>query len=130
VQLRRPTHRGFGEGGVAAQIAKHDDDLASMAFEDLLVTVRDDEFGKLRREKALQSSDATQFVNLGGDTRLQIAVQLPDLLGALPQLAQQSRVFHRDDCLRCEILDQRDLLVGEWKSLVQLGFSGVSTPFG
>src|ERR1700757_852886 len=28
---------GLGERGVAAQIAKHDDDLAAMAFEDLLV---------------------------------------------------------------------------------------------
>ena len=73
----------FGEGGVAAQIAEHDDDLAAMAFEDLLVALRDDQFGKLRREKALQPSDPAQFVNLLGDPRLQIAVQLPDLLGAL-----------------------------------------------
>ena len=35
---------GFGEGGVAAQIAEHDDDFAAMAFEDFLVTLRDDEF--------------------------------------------------------------------------------------
>src|SRR5215472_10724713 len=32
----------LGEGGVTAQIAKHDDDLAVMAFEDFLVAVRDD----------------------------------------------------------------------------------------
>ena len=75
-----------------------------MAFEDLLVALRDDQFGKLRREKALQPSDATQFVNLGGDPRLQIAVQLPDLLGALPQFAEQPRVLHRDDRLRGEVL--------------------------
>jgi len=66
--------------------------------------VRDDQFGKLRREKAFQPSDPAQFVNLGGDTRLQIAVQLPDLLGALPQLAQQPRILHRDDRLGGEIL--------------------------
>ena len=35
----------FGEGGVAAQIAEHDDDFAAMAFEDFLVTLRDDQFG-------------------------------------------------------------------------------------
>ena len=60
-----------------------------MTFQDLLVTLRDDEFGQLRSEKALQPSDAAQFVNLLGDPRLQIAVQLPNLLGALAQLAKQ-----------------------------------------
>jgi hypothetical protein len=30
---------GFGEGGVAAEIAKCDDDLAPMAFEDLLIAL-------------------------------------------------------------------------------------------
>ena len=84
-----------------------------MAFEDLLVTLRDDEFSKLRREKALQPSDAAQFVNLLGDPRLQIAVQLPDLLGALAQFAQQPRVLHRDDRLGCKVLQQRNLLVRE-----------------
>jgi len=29
--------RGLGKGGVAAQIAEYDDDLAAMAFEDLFV---------------------------------------------------------------------------------------------
>src|SRR6516165_344791 len=33
---------GLGEGGVAAQIAKYDDDLAAMAFEDFFVALRDD----------------------------------------------------------------------------------------
>ena len=32
----------LGEGRIAAQIAEHDDDLAAMAFEDLLVALRDD----------------------------------------------------------------------------------------
>jgi hypothetical protein len=33
---------GLGEGGAAAEIAEHDDDLLTMAFEDLLVALRDD----------------------------------------------------------------------------------------
>jgi hypothetical protein len=95
---------GFGEGGVAAQIAKHDDDFAAVALQDFLVTLRDDQFGSLWSEKAFQPSDSTQFVNLLGHPRLQIAVQLPDLLGALPQFAQQPRVLHRDDRLSGEVL--------------------------
>ena len=30
---------GLGEGGVAPQIAKHDDDLPSVAFQDLFVAL-------------------------------------------------------------------------------------------
>src|SRR5262249_15619758 len=41
----------LSKGGVTAQVAEHDDDLAAVAFEDFLVTLRDDEFGKLRRQK-------------------------------------------------------------------------------
>ena len=48
---------GLGKGGVAAQIAEHDDDLAAVAFEDLLVALRDDQLGELRREEPLQSPD-------------------------------------------------------------------------
>jgi len=33
---------GLGEGGVAAQIAEYDDDLAAVTFENLLVALRDD----------------------------------------------------------------------------------------
>ena len=33
--------------------------------------------------------------------------------GALAQFAQEPRVLHRDDRLRGEVLQQRDLLVGE-----------------
>src|SRR5262249_52802695 len=36
---------GLGEGGVAAEVAEHDDDLAAMTFEYLLVTLRDDQLG-------------------------------------------------------------------------------------
>src|SRR5262249_25749405 len=62
---------GLGEGGVAAQIAEHDDDLAAMAFEDLLVALRDDQFGQLGREKPLQSPNAPQFLDLLDDPRLE-----------------------------------------------------------
>src|SRR5438105_45604 len=44
---------GLGKDRVAAQVAEHDDDLAAMAFEDLLVVLRDDEFSRLRREKSV-----------------------------------------------------------------------------
>jgi hypothetical protein len=49
---------GFGKRGVASQVAKYDDDFAAMAFEDLLVALRDDQLSKLGREEPLQSSDA------------------------------------------------------------------------
>ena len=42
---------GLGEGGVASQIAEHDDDLAAVRFEDFLVALRDDQFGQLRGEE-------------------------------------------------------------------------------
>ena len=104
---------GLGEGGVAAQIAEHDDDLAAMAFEDFLVALRDDQLGKLRREKPLQPPDPAQLLDLLGDPRFEPAVEFGDLLGALAQFAQQPRVLHRDHRLRREILQQRDLLVGK-----------------
>ena len=84
-----------------------------MAFEDLFVALRDDHFGKLRREEALQPPDPAQLLNLLGDPRFKAAVQLRHLLVALAQFAEQPRVLHRDHGLRGEILEQRDLLVGE-----------------
>ena len=36
-----------------------------------------------------------------------------EIAGALAQFAEQPRVLHRDDRLRREVLQQRDLLVGE-----------------
>ena len=101
---------GLSERGVAAQIAEHDDDLAAMAFEDLLVALRDNQLGKLRRQEALQPPDPTQLLDLLGDPRFEPAVEFCDLLGALAQFAQQPRVFHRDHRLRREVLQQRDLL--------------------
>ena len=43
-----------------------------MAFEDLLVALRDDQFGKLRREEPLQPPDAPQLLDLLGDPPLNI----------------------------------------------------------
>ena len=45
-----------------------------MAFEDFLVPVRDNQFGKLRGEKPLQSPDAAQFIDLLGNPRFETAV--------------------------------------------------------
>ena len=61
---------GFCKGGVAAQIAEHDDNVAAMTFEDLLVPVRDDQLGKLRREEPLQPPNAPQLLDLLGERRL------------------------------------------------------------
>ena len=55
---------GLSEGGVAAQIAEHDDDLAAMAFQDFLIALRDDQFGELRCKEPFQSSDPAQLVDL------------------------------------------------------------------
>jgi hypothetical protein len=94
-------------------IAEHDDDLAAMAFEDLLVASRDDEFGKLRCEKPFQPPNPPEFFDLFSDPRLQTAVQFRHFVGPLAQFAQQPCVLHRDHRLRGEVLQQGDLLVGE-----------------
>src|SRR5215469_11050635 len=101
-----------GEGGVAAQVTEHDDDLAAMAFEDFLVTVRDDQFGKLWREKSLQPPDPSQFIDLVRDPRFETTVKFCHFIGALTQFAKEARIFHRDDGLRSKIFEKRDLLVG------------------
>jgi hypothetical protein len=64
----------LGKRGVAAQIAKHDDDLTAMAFEDFLVALRDNQFGKLRREKPLQPPDPPQLLDLFRDPRFETTV--------------------------------------------------------
>src|SRR5215469_10791650 len=61
---------GLGEGGVTAQIAEHDNDLAPVAFEDALLTLCDDHLGQLRCEKAFQPSYPAEFLNLLRDPRL------------------------------------------------------------
>jgi len=79
-----------------------------MAFENLFVTLRDDEFGELWREEPLQPPDPPQFLDLFGDPRFEAAVQLRHLVGALTQFAQQPRVLYGDHRLGCEVLQQRD----------------------
>src|SRR6516164_5243362 len=109
------------EGGVAAQVAEHDDNLAAMAFEDFFITVRDDQFGELGREKPLQPPDPAQLFDLFGDACLKSPVEFCDLLGALAQFAEQPRVLHRNDRLRRKILQQRNLLVGEGTNFLPNG---------
>ena len=48
---------GLGKGGVAAQIAEHDDDVAAVAFENFFIALRDDQLSKLRCQKPLQPPD-------------------------------------------------------------------------
>src|SRR5215472_3540009 len=84
-----------------------------MAFEDLFVALRDDQFGKLRCQEPLQPPDAPQFLDLLRDPHLQAPIQLGYLFGALPQFAQQPRILHCDHRLRGEVLQQGDLLFGK-----------------
>ena len=44
--------------------------------------------------------------------------RLAQIVGALAQLVEQAGVLDGDDRLRGEILDQLDLLVGEWADLL------------
>ena len=78
----------LGEGGVAAQIAEHDIDFAAMAFEYFLIALRDDQFGQLWCEEALQPPDAAQFIDLLGDTSFETAIEFCHLVGALAQFAE------------------------------------------
>src|SRR5205085_8488686 len=107
----------FGEGGVAAQVAEHDDDFAAMAFEDLLVTLRDDQLRQLWCQESFQAPDPAQLTDLLRNPRFETAVEFGYFLGALAQLVEQPSVLHRDDRLRGKVLQQGDLLVGEWAHL-------------
>src|SRR5215831_14152084 len=79
---------GLSKGGVAAQIAEYDYDLAAVALQDSLVSLRDNKFGKLRCEKALQPSHPSQLLDLLGYARLQFAVPSSDLIAAVAKLGQ------------------------------------------
>src|SRR5256885_1266919 len=48
------------------------------------------------------------------------AVARSQFVGAFAQFAEQPRVLDRDDRLRREILQQRDLLVSEWANLLAI----------
>ena len=80
--------------------------------------LRDNQFGELRRQKPFQLADPFEFAELRGDAVLQFAVPRRDLVGAGAQFAEQPRILHRDHCLRREILQQRDLLVGKRPNLL------------
>jgi hypothetical protein len=105
---------GLGEGGVAAQIAEHDDDLSAMAFQEFFIALGDDQFGELRCEKPLQPSDPAQLFNLLRDPRLKSAVQVRDFAGALAQFSQEAGVLHCQHGLGGKCLQLPDLLIGEW----------------
>src|SRR5207237_525808 len=91
-----------------------------MAFEDIIVALRDDEFGQLRREEAFEATDPAQFLNLVGNPRFEASVEFGDLFGALAQFAEEPRVLHGDDRLLREVLQQRDLLIAEWPHLLAI----------
>ena len=55
---------GLGEGGKAAQVAEHDDDVAAMGFKDVFIAPGDDQFRQLRRQKPPQLSDPLEFRDL------------------------------------------------------------------
>jgi len=80
--------------------------------------LRDDELGELWREKPFQPPDPAQLLDLFRDPRFEATVQFGDLLGPLPQFAEQPRIFNRDDRLIGEGLKQCDLLVAEWPHLL------------
>ena len=52
-------------------------------------------------------------LELLGDACLKPTIQFCHLVGALTQFAQQPRILHRNDRLRREVLQQRDLIVTE-----------------
>src|SRR5205814_8677515 len=66
---------GFGEGGVAAQVAKHDDNLAPVAFEDFFVALRHDQLRKLRCQETLEPPDPSQLFDLLGDARFETTIE-------------------------------------------------------
>ena len=59
-----------------------------------------------RREVAGRGIDDLQYLGCGGL-----------LLQCLARLGQEPRILHRNDRLRGEVLQQRDLLVGKWPYL-------------
>src|SRR5262245_55304995 len=111
---------GLGEGGVAAKIAEHDNDFTAMTLQNLFVALRDDPFGKLWSKEALQPPNPAQLLNLLCDPRFQVAVQAGNLLVALAQFVQQPRIFHSDDGLRREVLEQCDLFLAERSHLLAI----------
>src|ERR1700732_725014 len=75
------------------------------------MALRDDEVGELWRQEPAQFAGPPDPGEFPRDPRLQLAVPAGNLLGTLAQFAQQPRVLDRDNRLRGEVLQQRDLLV-------------------
>ena len=58
---------GLGKGGKAAHVAKQDDDVAPVAFEDRLAAGSNDRLRELRRQKPLQPADPLDLADLRRD---------------------------------------------------------------
>ena len=82
-----------------------------MTFELLFGSGRDNQIGHLRRKETSQSPHALDFADLVGDAPFELLVQLVELI-------EQPCILDGDHGLRCEILHQLDLLVGEWTDLL------------
>ena len=65
---------GLGKRGKPAQVAKHDDDVAAVGFEDALVALRDDQLGELLRQEALQVTGPLDLAELGLDPGFELLV--------------------------------------------------------
>ena len=115
--------------GEAAQVAKQSRDLAAMAFQLLLGPRRDDQVGDLRRQKTPQPAHALDLADLVGDARFELRIELDNLFSALPQLIEQAGVLDGDHRLRSEVLQQRDLLVGERPNFLAVDGQGPEQHF-
>src|SRR5207237_6607703 len=78
----------LSKGRVPPQVTKHDDDFTTMAFENLLIALRYDEFGKLRRQEPLQPPDPAPV-------RRPVREPAPASRGSIPQLLRCAGAVHR-----------------------------------
>ena len=74
-----------------------------MVLEDFFVSPPDAQFD-LRSEKALQTTDPAQFLDLFGDPRFEAPIKLRYLIGALAQFLEQPRVLDRDHRLAGKVV--------------------------
>ena len=87
--------------------------LPAMAFELPLYARGDDQISHLRRQEAPQPAHALDFAYLVGDALFQVLIRpipliAPEAVGScLERSFEQPRIFNGDDCLRCEVLQQR-----------------------
>ena len=71
---------GVGEGREAAQIEKHDGDLATVRAQWIVFVARDDQFGQMRREKPLELRQALQLAQLLLHALFETGVERGELL--------------------------------------------------